>query len=55
MPSHTEAERKKKRQGIAHKKHGHGHFQGGLNPRLVETREVAPRTSSKPVPKRRTK
>ncbi len=49
MPKHTEAERKKARKGIAaHRKHGH--FHGGLNPRLVEERKTSPRP--KPKPKR---
>ena len=51
MPSHTTSERKKKRQAIAHKKHGH--FHGGLNPGLVEENKTSPKPV--PKPKRRTK
>ena len=51
MPSHTASERKKKRQAIVHKKHGH--FHDGLNPRLVEERKTSPKPKKKP--KRRTK
>ncbi len=44
MPSHTKAEKKKARQGVAKHEHlRHGHLNREPNPRLVQTIPIPPK------------